>query len=43
LIPNIAEGDVYVCGPDGFATEIVRASTMLGIPTERIHVEDFSF
>jgi len=43
LIPNIAEGDVYVCGPDGFATEIVRASTMLGIPAERIHVEDFSF
>jgi len=43
MVPSVADGDVYVCGPDGFTKEIVRASTMLGIPAERIHVEDFTF
>lgn len=42
LVPDLAERDVYVCGPPGmtdFAVKNVRAA---GVPRRRIHVERFA-
>jgi predicted ferric reductase len=43
LIPDLAERDVYVCGPGGFADDIVCAARRLGVPNHRIHHEAFTF
>jgi predicted ferric reductase len=43
IAPDIARSDVYVCGPSGFNAEVVDAVRRLGVPGERIHVEEFSF
>lgn len=43
LIPDIRERDVYVCGPAGFTTSVLRAVRAHGVPDERIHHEAFSF
>jgi ferredoxin-NADP reductase len=43
LLPDIAEHDVYLCGPPGMA-EAARASLVrVGVPESRIHAEVFSF
>jgi ferredoxin-NADP reductase len=40
-IPDLAERDVYICGPSRW-TELVRSSVArLGTPEDQIHVEDF--
>ncbi|MET8762590.1 ferredoxin reductase family protein [Lentzea sp. NPDC004782] len=41
LVPDIAERDVYVCGPSPWAESVRRAATAAGVPAERIHVEEF--
>lgn len=43
LVPDIAEGDVYICGPDGFSASVSRFVERLGVAGERVHVEAFSF
>lgn len=43
LVPDIAERDVYICGPAGFSRDVVRAAESLGVPDARIHQEEFSF
>ncbi len=42
-VPDIAGRDVYVCGPEGFTTEIVQAAVRLGVASEQIHIEAFGF
>jgi ferredoxin-NADP reductase/DMSO/TMAO reductase YedYZ heme-binding membrane subunit len=43
LVPDLAERDLFVCGPEGF-TEIVKESVReAGTPRERIHEEAFAF
>jgi predicted ferric reductase len=40
-VPDLAERDVYICGPSQWA-ELVRASAeRLGTPDDQIHVENF--
>ena len=42
-VPDIAERDVYVCGPEGW-TELVRTTlTDAGLPEERLHLETFAW
>lgn len=42
-IPDIAERDVYVCGPQGW-TALVRQSLLdAGLPEEHLHLETFSW
>jgi predicted ferric reductase len=42
-VPDIAERDVYVCGPERW-TELVRASlTDAGLSEDRLHLETFSW
>lgn len=43
LVPDIAQRDVYVCGPGGFTRSLIDAARSLGVPTGRIHHEDFAF
>jgi predicted ferric reductase len=42
LIPDLADRDVYVCGPEGFSDGIVTAARGLGVPSHRIHHEAFA-
>lgn len=42
LVPDIAQRDLYVCGPKGFVDDVVGAARDLGIPKEAIHHEAFS-
>jgi predicted ferric reductase len=41
--PDIAESDVYVCGPIAFVEDVIAASTSLGVDADRIHHELFAF
>lgn len=43
LVPDVAERELYVCGPDGFGERLVAAARQLGVPEERIHRESFAF
>jgi len=43
LIPDIKHRDVFICGPTGFTTTVLRAVRALGVPAERIHHEEFAF
>jgi predicted ferric reductase len=43
LVPDIAERDLYVCGPQGFMQTVIAAARLAGVRGERIHHEDFAF
>jgi ferredoxin-NADP reductase len=43
LVPDLAERDVYVCGPGAFSNAIVTAAHRLGVPGNQIHHEAFAF
>lgn len=43
LVPDIADRDVFVCGPAAWAGDVRRAATAAGVPDQRIHVEDFGW
>ena len=43
LVPDIAERDVYVCGPEGFTDRILGAARRLGVGADAIHTESFAF
>lgn len=42
MVPDLAERDVYVCGPAGFVSEIVELVRWLGVPDEAIHHEAYA-
>jgi predicted ferric reductase len=41
-VPDLRQRDVYVCGPEGFVTEIVGIARWLGVPDEAIHHEAYA-
>ncbi|MFT4082173.1 MAG: oxidoreductase [Nocardioides sp.] len=41
-IPDIAERDVYVCGPPGWTRSVRRAALAAGLPADRFHDETVS-
>ncbi|NUP35473.1 MAG: ferric reductase [Streptomyces sp.] len=43
LVPDLAERDVYLCGPPGMAEAAQRALRGAGVPRRRIHHESFAF
>ncbi len=43
LVPDVAEHDVYVCGPDAWADAVVAAARGAGVPAQRIHRERFTW
>ncbi len=42
-VPDIAERDVYVCGPAAWAEAVRRAARAAGVPERRIHTEAFGW
>ena len=43
LVPDLAGTDLYVCGPAGFSRAVVAEAQALGVPSRRVHVEDFAW
>jgi predicted ferric reductase len=42
LVPDIAERDVYVCGPPAMTTAIARNVRRAGVPARHVHAERFA-
>ncbi|MGW3725839.1 ferredoxin reductase family protein [Streptomyces sp. NPDC000851] len=42
LVPDVADRDVYVCGPPGMTAAVLRSLRELGVPKPQIHFERFS-
>jgi predicted ferric reductase len=40
-VPDLAERDVFVCGPDGWAREVGGVALAAGLPAQHLHVESF--
>lgn len=43
LVPDLADRDVYLCGPEAMLERLERALRDVGVPRGRIHVERFAF
>jgi predicted ferric reductase len=43
LVPDITNRDVFLCGPAGFTTTVLRSLRALGVAEDRIHHEAFAF
>ncbi|MGX1670702.1 ferredoxin reductase family protein [Streptomyces sp. NPDC055400] len=43
LVPELAEHDVYVCGPPGMTAAATTALVRAGVPEDHIHAECFKF
>jgi predicted ferric reductase len=42
LVPDIADRDVYVCGPPAMTDAVLRSLRALGVPRGQVHAERFS-
>jgi predicted ferric reductase len=42
LVPDLANRDVYVSGPEGFVDRVVSTALRLGVPTDSLHYEVYS-
>jgi ferredoxin-NADP reductase len=42
-VPDIAERDVYVCGPEPWVDGVRRTTQAAGLPPEQLHVETFGW
>jgi len=42
LVPDVAERDVYVCGPAAMTAAVLRSLRALGVPRGQVHAERFS-
>lgn len=43
LVPELAEHDVYLCGPPGMTAAATTALVRAGVAEERIHAESFTY
>ncbi|WP_426997349.1 ferredoxin reductase family protein [Pseudarthrobacter sp. N5] len=41
--PDIAQADVYVCGPDGWARNVLSDARAAGVPQDQLHYERFDW
>jgi predicted ferric reductase len=41
LVPDVAQRDVYLCGPHGLVLASLRLLRRIGVPPERIHLDPF--
>ena len=42
-VPDIADRDVFVCGPEPWADDVRRTTRAAGLPDEYLHVESFGW
>jgi ferredoxin-NADP reductase len=43
IAPNIADSDIYICGPEPLVSAVRSAAEDLGVPKNRFHDEAFAF
>ncbi|WP_033262757.1 ferredoxin reductase family protein [Amycolatopsis vancoresmycina] len=43
LVPDIADHDVYVCGPDAWTDAVLDGARRAGVPADRVHHERFAW
>jgi len=43
LVPDVGHRDVYICGPEGFATASTAILRRLRVPRRQIHLDPFEF
>ncbi len=43
LVPDLRRRDLFVCGPEGFVSQVAVAARELGLPDEALHYEVFSW
>ncbi|MFE6891762.1 ferric reductase-like transmembrane domain-containing protein [Streptomyces sp. NPDC057694] len=43
LVPELADHDVYLCGPPGMTAAATRALARAGVPEDRVHAESFTY
>ena len=43
LVPDVAQADLYVCGPRGFVDGVVADARAARVPTRQIHHEQFAW
>ncbi len=43
LVPDLARRDVYVCGPEPLVEAVRTAAAQAGVPSARVHVEEFAW
>ncbi|MEV7043449.1 ferric reductase-like transmembrane domain-containing protein [Amycolatopsis sp. NPDC051061] len=43
LVPDIADHDVYVCGPDAWTGAVLDSARLAGVPADRVHAERFAW
>ncbi|CAN5457219.1 ferric reductase-like transmembrane domain-containing protein [soil metagenome] len=42
-VPDLAEHDVYVCGPQEWADAVRRTTALAGLPADQLHLETFAW
>ena len=43
LVPQFADSDIYICGPEPLVASVRKAAQDLGVPRNRFHDESFAF
>lgn len=43
FVPQFADSEIYICGPEPLVSAVKAAATAAGIPTDRFHDEAFAF
>ncbi|WP_238016030.1 ferric reductase-like transmembrane domain-containing protein [Dactylosporangium sp. AC04546] len=43
LVPDIADRDVYLCGPDGLVEQSLQVLRRLRVPRRQVHLDPFEF
>lgn len=43
LVPQFADSDIYICGPEPLVTAVRKAAAECGVPKNRFHDESFSY
>ncbi|WP_239335420.1 ferric reductase-like transmembrane domain-containing protein [Frankia sp. CiP3] len=41
IVPDIADHDVFICGPDAWMDAVRDAALLAGVPSEQLHLERF--
>jgi ferredoxin-NADP reductase len=42
MVPDVHERDVFVCGPPGMTSAVLRSLRELRVPKAQVHAERFS-
>lgn len=43
LVPDVADRDVFICGPDSWMAAAISAARRAGVPAHQLHAERFSW